>query len=415
MMYKKHVGRSLILALLLSGSLSVDAQKITQQFRNVPLKTVLEEVEKQLQYSVIYKKDEVNEQKQINHNFKDASVEEVLSAILDKGLSYSIQGKMIVISQKTTKASAPQQQKKVTGVVKDKTGEPVIGANVIERGTTNGTVTDLDGRFTLEVPQNAVLQVSYIGYMEQEIPVNNRSDISVSLLDDTQNLDEIVVVGYGTQKKVNLTGAVSSVKADVLENRTTSDPVNMLTGNVSGVTIVQNAGQPGADGAALRVRGVGTLGNSEAMVIIDGVESSMSNVDPNDIENISVLKDAAAASIYGVRAANGVVLITTKRGAVGKPVISYNGYVGWQEATRLPKYLDSYNYAVLLNEAYKNDGLEGLYSDPDLQKFKDGSDPDHFANSDWLGTLFSENGLFHNHHLSVNGGSEAIKYSLSFG
>lgn len=366
MMYKKLVGRSLILALLLSGSLSVDAQKITQQFRNVPLKTVLEEVEKQLQYSVIYKKDEVNEQKQINHNFKDASVEEVLSAILDKGLSYSIQGKMIVISQKTTKASSPQQQKKVTGVVKDKTGEPVIGANVIERGTTNGTVTDIDGRFTLEVPQNAVLQVSYIGYMEQEIPVNNRSDISVSLLDDTQNLDEIVVVGYGTQKKVNLTGAVSSVKADVLENRTTSDPVNMLTGNVSGVTIVQNAGQPGADGAALRVRGVGTLGNSEAMVIIDGVESSMSNVDPNDIENISVLKDAAAASIYGVRAANGVVLITTKRGAVGKPVISYNGYVGWQEATRLPKYLDSYNYAVLLNEAYKNDGLEGLYSDPDL-------------------------------------------------
>lgn len=223
MMYKKHVGRSLILALLLSGSLSVDAQKITQQFRNVPLKTVLEEVEKQLQYSVIYKKDEVNEQKQINHNFKDASVEEVLSAILDKGLSYSIQGKMIVISQKTTKASAPQQQKKVTGVVKDKTGEPVIGANVIERGTTNGTVTDLDGRFTLEVTLNAVLQVSYIGYMEQEIPVNNRSDISVSLLDDTQNLDEIVVVGYGTQKKVNLTGAVSSVKADVLENRTTSD------------------------------------------------------------------------------------------------------------------------------------------------------------------------------------------------
>lgn len=282
--------------------------------------------------------------------------------------------------------------------MKDKTGEPVIGANVIERGTTNGTVTDLDGRFTLEVPRNAVLQISYIGYMEQEIPVNNRNDISVSLLDDTQNLDEIVVVGYGTQKKVNLTGAVSSVKADVLENRTTSDPVNMLTGNVSGVTIVQNAGQPGADGAALRVRGVGTLGNSEAMVIIDGVESSMSNVDPNDIENISVLKDAAAASIYGVRAANGVVLITTKRGSVGKPVISYNGYVGWQEATRLPKYLDSYNYGVLLNEAYKNDGLEGLYSDTDLQKFRDGSDPDHFANSDWLGALFSENGLFHNHH-----------------
>lgn len=320
----------------------------------------------------------MNEPKQITRNFEDTSIEDVLSVLLDSGLNYTIQDKMIVISRKS-ETNINQPQKKITGKVKDKTGEPVIGANVIEKGTPNGTVTDVNGNFSLGLSQSSVVQISYIGYLPQEISVKDRSTINISLLDDTQAIEEVVVVGYGTQKKVNLTGAVSNVKADLLENRTTADPVNMLTGNVAGVTIVQNSGQPGADGAALRVRGVGSLGNSEAMVIIDGVESSMTNVDPNDIENISILKDAAASSIYGVRAANGVVLVTTKRGTVGKPVISYNGYVGWQEATRLPKYLDSYNYATLMNEAYVNDGLSKLYSDTDLQKFKDGSDPDHFC------------------------------------
>lgn len=307
-----------------------------------------------------------------------------------------------------------QQSKKVQGVVIDAAGAPIIGANVMVKGTTNGTITDLDGKFVIDIPNGAILEISYIGYISQEIKPTN-SNISITLKEDTQNLEEVIVVGYGIQKKVNLTGAVSNVKSEMMENRTTSDPVNMLTGNVSGVTIVQNSGQPGADGAALRVRGVGTLGNSEAMVIIDGVESSMSNVDPNDIENISVLKDAAASSIYGVRAANGVILVTTKKGKTGKPVVSYNGYIGWQQATRMPKYLDSYNYAVLLNEAYQNDNLNPLYKNDELEKFKNHSDLDHYADSDWLGTLLSENGLFHNHHLSVNGGSKSVKYSVSFG
>lgn len=181
MMYKKYVGRSLIMALLLSGSLTVDAQKITKQFKNAPLKSVLEEVESQLQYSVIYKKDEVNERKQITHNFKDASIEEVLSAILDSGLGYSIQGKMIVISQKAGSEGVSQKQKKVTGIVKDKTGEPVIGANVVEKGTTNGTVTDVDGRFSLTVKESSSLLVSYIGYTEKQIPVGNQTNMNIML------------------------------------------------------------------------------------------------------------------------------------------------------------------------------------------------------------------------------------------
>ena len=307
------------------------------------------------------------------------------------------------------------QRKKITGKVVDAAGMPIIGANIMEKGTLNGTITDLDGNFSLEVKPGAVLLVSYIGYNEQAIPVGETTVFNLRLTEDTQHLEEVVVVGYGTQKKVNLTGSVSNVKADLMENRTSSSPVNMLTGNVAGVTIVQNSGQPGADTGTLRVRGVGTLGNSEAMVIVDGVESSMNNVDPNDIENISVLKDAAASSIYGVRAANGVILVTTKKGKVGKPVVSYNAYVGWQSETRMPKYLNAYDYGVLINEAYTNDGLNPLYTQEQLDKFRNHSDPDHYADSDWLGELLSENGLFHNHHLSVNGGTKDIKYSISFG
>lgn len=214
---------------------------------------------------------------------------------------------------------------------------------------------------------------------------------------------------------MNLTGAVSHIKGNLLENRVASNVTNLLSGQMPGISIVQNTGQPGADVGALRVRGIGTLGNSEAMVIIDGVESTLASVNPNDIEDVSVLKDAAASSIYGVRAANGVILITTRKGSTGRPVVSYNGYVGWQSPSRLPKYLGSADYAMLLNEAYLNDGMTAPYSEQDIEKYRNGSDRDHYPDSDWVNSLVSENGLFHNHHLNMIGGSENIKYAISFG
>ena len=312
-------------------------------------------------------------------------------------------------------AVTQQSQKKISGLVLDATGAPIIGANVLEVGTTNGTITDVDGKFTLNVAAGAELKISYIGYNDQVIKVGAQSDYRIKLKENSEALDEVVVVGYGTQKKVNLTGSVATIKSDKLMNRTTSNVTNMLAGQMPGVTVIQNTGQPGADEGILRVRGLGTMGNSSAMVIIDGVESTMSSVNPNDIENISILKDAAASAIFGVRAANGVILITTKKGQKGRAIVSYDGYVGWQSATRIPKFLDSYNYAVLMNEAYENDGLQAPYSAEALQKFKDGSDPDYYPNSDWLGALLSENGLFHNHYLSVKGGNDRMNYAVSFG
>lgn len=312
-----------------------------------------------------------------------------------------------------------QSVKKVYGKVIDTGGAPVIGANVTQKGTTNGTITDIDGNFTLEVPKGASIIVSYIGYNVQELMVTSNTQYEVVLKEDTQNLEEVVVVGYGTQKKVNLTGSVTTIKSDQLQNRVASNVTNLLVGQMPGVTILQSSGQPGSDTGALRVRGIGTMNSgASAMVIVDGVESTMNSVDPNDIDNISILKDAAASSIYGVRAANGVILITTKKGAQGKAKVSYDGYIGWQEATRIPTFLGSYDFAVLMNEAYKNDGTSESnlpYSAEELQKFKDGSDPLNYPDSDWLDALLSENGLFHNHHLSVNGGTQDIHYAVSLG
>lgn len=410
---RKILLRTILFSVLLSVSGFITAAQISLSLNNKTMRQAIGEIERMSEYRFFYNSDLEYLDREVTVNVVNGSINEILNLISSQtGVRYTLKDNKQVVLLAEIKQ---QREQTVSGSVKDVNGEPIIGANVIEKGTTNGIVTNQNGEFSLSIPNNKTLQISYIGYLVYEIVAHGQQNLKVILKEDSQALEEVVVVGYGTQKKANLTGAISSVKADVLENRTTSNPVNMLTGNMSGVTIVQNSGQPGADGAALRVRGVGTLGNAEAMVIIDGVESSMSNVDPNDIENISVLKDAAAASIYGVRAANGVILVTTKRGDVGKPVINYNGYLGWQEKVRMPKYLDSYNYAVLLNEAYVNDGLNKPYSEEELKKFKDGSDADRYPNSDWLGSLLDKSGFFNNHHLSVNGGSEAIKYSISIG
>lgn len=307
-----------------------------------------------------------------------------------------------------------QKSNSIHGTVTDENGEAVFGAYVVIAGQKAGAVTDVQGRFTIDAAEGTELVVSCVGFKSATFRVKaGVSEYSLVLQEDNKTLDDIVVVGYGTQKKVNLTGSVATVTADQIVNRTGSDVTNMLTGLMPGVTVIQNSSLPGSDEGILRVRGLGTMGNASAMVIVDGVESSMSEVNPNDIENISVLKDAAASAIYGVRAANGVILITTKRGRKGRTIVSYDGYAGWQQATRMPKYLGSYDYATLMNEAYTNDGLNAPYSDSDLQKYKDGSDPYRHPNSDWLDALLSEHGFFHNHHLGVKGGGNRVAYSLA--
>lgn len=302
----------------------------------------------------------------------------------------------------------------VSGTVTDDTGMSVIGATVVVEGNfEKGTVTDIDGKYLLNgVPSNARLQYSYVGMETQTISVNGKTIIDVVLSADVAILDELVVVGYGTTKKVNLTGSVAAVKFDDLANTPIANTANMLQGRLPGVVLTTNGAQAGKDNPQIRIRGIGTLSdNNDPMVLIDGVESSISQiaqVGPNDIENVSVLKDAASASIYGVRAANGVILITTKRGRNQKTKINYSGSVALQRPNILADYLNSPDWALVFNEAK---GAE-IYTPDMIQKLKDGSDPDNFANTNWMKEMF-RTAPMHQHHLSVNGGNEHTKFMFS--
>lgn len=308
-----------------------------------------------------------------------------------------------------------QNQKHISGTVIDASGQPIIGANVIEKGTTNGIMTDVDGKFTLNVSPSAILQISYLGYLTQDIPVGNKNSFTVKLAEDTQNLDEVIVVGYGTQAKVNMTGAVASVLQKELNDRPITSVSAGIQGLAPGVTALSASGKPGGDGASFQIRGKGTLNNSDPYILVDGIETgTIDQIDPNDIESISILKDAASAAIYGSKAANGVILITTKHGKEGKSVVSYNGTVGFQNVANLIEKMSSADYATLYNQALVSAGKTARFSNEEIQKFRDGSDPYNYPNTDWYNLAF-RTGLMHKHNININGGSSDVKYMLSGG
>lgn len=300
------------------------------------------------------------------------------------------------------------------GLVKDATGESVIGASVVVKGTTNGTITDFDGNFSLDgIKKGDVIVISYVGYQTQELKWNG-SPLNVILKEDSKTLSEVVVVGYGTQKKANLSGSVAMVDSKELENRPIQNVSSGLQGLMPGVAITGTNGAPGQDAGKIRVRGIGTLNEAGPYILVDGIETgTLSAVDPNDIESISVLKDAASAAIYGSKAANGVVLITTKRGKTGQTKISYSGYLSFQNATNMIERMGSYEYASLLNQALEAEGMSKRFNDTELQKFKDGNDP-LYPDTDWYDLAY-KTGVQHRHNVNINGGSENVKYMASLG
>ena len=414
--------RLFLLILLCLGVQSLRAQTVTKVFKNEPLKAVLKEVERQTKYSIIYKTDEVNENKKITASFQQATVNNVLATVLDKDVEYKLQNRMIIITKKTernTTAVPSQPLHRVTGKVVDVNGDPVIGASVQVIGQSMGTITNLDGEFTLSsVPANALVVVSYIGFEKKEIKVSDLQKSSrVILREDTATLEEVVVVGYGTQKKVNLTGAVETVKSDRLANKPVTSIASALTGEAAGVTVTQNSGQPGPNQGTVRVRGIGTWGDASPLVLVDGVSMSLNDVIPSEVESVSVLKDAASAAIYGSRAANGVILITTKKGKEGKLTFNYSGNVGFQFATRVPESVTSWQYAELYNQMQYNEGKSSsLFPQDRIDRMKAGGDPDKLeGNTDWYDELLRSGAPQHNHQLTVSGGSDKITYMISAG
>jgi TonB-linked SusC/RagA family outer membrane protein len=309
-------------------------------------------------------------------------------------------------------------QKRVSGTVTDSQGEAIIGANILEKGTLNGAITDLDGKFSLSVSDNAVLQVSYIGYLTQEVQITPQSGsvLAIRLQDDNQLLDEVVVVGYGTQKKVTLSGSISTVKGDEVVKSPATDAAQMITGLMPGLAVIQRSGEPGVDDAnTIRIRGVNTLGNNDPLIVVDGVPGrSLSRIDENSIESITILKDASAA-IYGSRAANGVILITTKRGKDGKPTVTLNLNQGFSQPTRLPKMSNGSEYATLINEIDMYQGRTPRYADEEITRFTSGSDPWKYPNTDWLAETFKPWSSQNNVNAGISGGSDNVKYHVAAG
>ena len=307
------------------------------------------------------------------------------------------------------------QQKTIKGTVVDATGEPLIGVNVSVKGVAIGIITDVDGNYTLEVPSNSTIVFSYIGYQTQEIAVGNQSTINVTLKEDTQNIEEVVVVGYGTQKKVTVTGSVASLKGEELKASPTTNLTNGMVGRMPGVIGFQRSDEPGGGGTTIRIRGTNSLGSKDPLIVIDGVPGragGLDRINPSEIESISVLKDAAAA-IYGSRAANGVILVTTKRGKEGKPTVTYTGNMGFGTPTRLPEVCDAYEYSVLLNEISTNAGGAPKYTNEDLELFRNGQDPWGHPNTNWYDEAIKNVSPLYRHDVSISGGSDKFKFYLN--
>lgn len=358
----------------------------------------------------------------ISVDMKNKNIEEVLSSIFgNANVSFKVINNRVFLKKEKTENtvktesvnSVQQQGKTITGTVVDNAGDAIIGATIIVQGdASRGTVTDIDGKFTLSnVPNNAIIEVSYVGMKTQIINTAGNTSFNVIMMDDVEMLEELVVVGYGVQKKVNLTGAVASISSKDIQDKPVANTTTLLQGKIPGLVLTQNGAQAGNDNPELRIRGIGTFGNNNPMVIIDGVEGNISqiaDIPAVDIENVSVLKDAASASIYGVRAANGVILITTKRGDSSNRVkVSYSGNYTLQKPGITPNYIDSYNWALMRNEV-----KPGTFSDDALSKLKDGSDPDHYANTNWIDAVL-RNADMHQHHLAVSGGNDKTHYMTS--
>ncbi|MDR1724220.1 MAG: TonB-dependent receptor [Tannerella sp.] len=416
--------KTLFLTFLLSITISVCAQKVTLDYDQVKLDMVFKSITQQTGLKFAYTRPTINPDRIVSIKAYDEDVRSVLTRLINPNeIEVEITSDKILLkpAKSNLVAQSPQdggKKKTVTGTVVDETGEPVIGANIVEKGVANGTSTNSEGYFTITVSPEAVLQISYIGYTTQEISVLaalggvGGKSLIIKLLEDNVALEEIVVVGYGTQKKLNVVGSIAQISSERLENRPVGMLSNALTGEMPGVTVIQRSGKPGDSEGTIRVRGIGSFGATpDALILIDGIPGTLNDINPDDIETVSVLKDASTAAIYGARAANGVVLVTTKKGKEGAIKISYNGYVGWQQATKLPELVSSWEYATLYNEAV---GRE-VYTPDIIEKYRNGTDPDNYPNTNFMEDTFTRNGIQTGHDLSLTGGTSSNRYFISFG
>lgn len=406
--------------LTLSASTYATEHMLSLNLKNATIREAIESIKSQSEFSFSLDVKDLNLDEKVSVSLNNKSINEVLAVLFNgRNVRYEINDRHVVITRagQVGPSAVMQQAKQITGRVLDANNEPVIGANVVVDGTTIGTVTDVEGNFALDVPDGAILKISYIGYIEQSIPVGNKSVVSVILKEDSQALDEVVVVGFGTQKKLNLTGAVTAVSGEDMTKRPVTNAATMLQGQVPGLRVNSKTGTPGDESTTFRVRGQGTFSDagSDPLVLVNGVPGSITNLDPSMIESVSVLKDAASAAIYGARAANGVILVTTKQGAEGdgKAHIAYHGNVAIYNPTRMYDLItNSAEYMELFNLASKNSGLGNSYTQEQIDAYRNGGGSEQYPNFDWLDYMFSP-AVAQNHNLSIAGNAGKTTYNVA--
>lgn len=396
-------------------SASSFGQNITFQKKNATLKEIFKVIKKQSGYNVLWSTEKMNNGIPKNVDFRSEPLEEVLKYILaGQDLEYGIRNKTIVISQKYGSSDLAKpvfEDVTIKGKVTDNKGIPLIGATVTIKGTKRAAIADADGNyFILVSDKSAILVFSYTGYLNKEVKVNGQTLLNVVLEENVGLLTELVVVGYGTQSKAKLTSSISQVNTDLLKKTPVPSISNGLEGLSPGLFVRQTSGEPGFSGSSFEIRNFGS-----ALVIIDGTPGDIDKLDPNEVESISVLKDAAAASVYGVQGGNGVILVKTRRGQSGKAKLTYSNQFNFSKPTNYPEYLNSVEYATITNEMLVNSGQQPKYTEEQIQKYRDGSDPFRYPNTNWLKETLKDWGKQQRHNLNVTGGTADTKYFLSAG
>ncbi len=397
-----------------SASIYSQNTKLDISVQNYSLEDIFSQIETQSEFTFLYSVEDIEVYTNISVDVQGKTVEEILDKCLEyTGLTYGVDGKLVIIRQMDTVAVpefVPQEKKEVQGTVTDENGQSIPGVNVVIKGTTSGTSTDIDGKFSIMVDNlNVTLSVSFIGYIPQDLALSGKTAIDIVLVEDSQTLADVVVVGYGTQTRQKMTSSVSTISSEDLKSTPVANLENALGGKMSGVFMRQTSGEPGVDGADIRIRGFGS-----ALVVVDGIPGrDYSNIDPNEIESISVLKDAASASIYGMQGANGVILVTTKQGKNKAPVVEFNSYVGFQSPTRYPQPMGSTDWQHMQN-AYRANNK--LLNDPNaISEEQDLDINPGLPNTNWYKETVKEDSKIVSHNVNVSGGSENVNYFLSAG
>lgn len=407
----------------LNGQAILD-RRVTLDVKDKQVEAVLTDIEKQTSVEFTYDFRLLEQLKKVTISAKDVRLGNILEMILAGKADFVVVHNEIVIKRYDKDSSNTPEvnqtssvEATITGKVTSETGEPLPGVSIIEKGTTNGTTTDNEGKYSIRVQDaTATLIFSFIGYASQEISLAGQTVFNVSLVPDVEMLGEVLVVGYGERPKENYTGAVSTIKTKEIVAAPVANISNALTGRLSGLIGVQRGGEPGQDASRLLIRGQSTTNDNSPLVVIDGIpRGDFSQLDPNEIESLTLLKDPASAAVFGARAANGVILITTKRGKDGKATLSLSIRSDWQKPTRLPKYLDSYGYASLFNQARIADGDAPEFTPDELEAYRTGSDPNAYPNTDWVDETIGGYAPQQQYNVSLNGGSEKVRYFISGG